>query len=43
MVSEAVAMQIATFRFGIIAEFVGGTTLTRGDRSRFLAEKAARK
>ena len=43
MVSEAVAMQIATFRFGIIAEFVGGTTLARGDRTRLLNEKAARK
>ena len=43
MVSEAVAMQIATFRFGIIAEFVGGTTLARGDRTRLLKEKAARK
>jgi len=43
MVSEAVAMEIATFRFGIISEFVGGVTLSRGDKSRLLKEKSGRK
>jgi len=43
MVSEAVALDVATFRFGIISEFVGGAMLARGERSRLLAEKAARK
>ena len=43
MVTDAVALEIATFRFGIIAEFVGGATLTRGEKSRLLGEKAARK
>jgi putative transposase len=43
MVSEAVATDIATFRFGIISDFVGGAVLARGERERLLIEKAARK
>lgn len=35
--------QIAVFRFGVIAEFVTGATLTRGEKERLLADKCARK
>ena len=35
--------QIAIFRFGVIADFVTGPNLPRGERRRLLAEKCARK
>ncbi len=36
------AMQVATFRFGLIADFVTGTKLGYGEKERLLAEKATR-
>jgi putative transposase len=36
------AMKIATFRFGMIAEFVTGVRLGYGEKERLLAEKAVR-
>jgi putative transposase len=35
--------QIAVFRFGVIADFVTGATLHRGDKNRLLADKCSRK
>jgi putative transposase len=35
-------MQIATFRFGVISDFVGGARLSRGERERLLGEKSER-
>jgi len=35
--------QIAVFRFGVIADFVTGATLHRGEKERLLADKCARK
>jgi putative transposase len=35
--------QIAVFRFGVIAEFVTGATLSRGEKERLLKDKCARK
>lgn len=35
-------MRVATFRFGVIAEFVTGTKLAYGEKERLLAEKACR-
>jgi transposase InsO family protein len=35
--------QVAVFRFGVIADFVAGARLPRGDTRRLLAEKCARK
>ena len=35
-------MQIATFRFGVISDFVGGARLFRGERERLLGEKSGR-
>ena len=35
--------QIAVFRFGVIADFVTGATLDRGEKERLLADKCARK
>ena len=35
-------MQIATFRFGVISDFVGGARLSRGERERLLGEKSDR-
>lgn len=35
-------MQIATFRFGVISDFVGGARLSRGERERLLQEKSER-
>ena len=35
-------MQIATFRFGVISDFVGGARLCRGERERLLLEKSGR-
>lgn len=34
---------VAVFRFGVIADFVAGARLPRGDTRRLLAEKCARK
>lgn len=42
MVDEDMAMKIATFRFGLIADFVTGTRLERGEKERLLTEKTAR-
>lgn len=36
------AMKVATFRFGIIGDFVTGVRLAYGEKERLLAEKAAR-
>ncbi|MCK5883596.1 MAG: DDE-type integrase/transposase/recombinase [Bacteriovoracaceae bacterium] len=36
------AMEIATFRFGIISEFVTGVVLSYGERERLLLEKSSR-
>lgn len=35
-------MKVATFRFGVIADFVTGTKLAYGEKERLLTEKAAR-
>lgn len=35
-------MQVATFRFGVISDFVGGARLSRGERERLLREKSDR-
>lgn len=35
--------QIAVFRFGVIADFVTGATLSRGEKERLLKDKCARK
>ena len=35
--------QIAVFRFGVIADFVTGVKLDRGEKERLLADKCARK
>jgi transposase InsO family protein len=35
-------MQVATFRFGVISDFVGGARLSRGERERLLGEKSER-
>jgi len=35
-------MQIATFRFGVISDFVGGARLSHGERERLLGEKSER-
>ena len=35
--------QVAVFRFGVIADFVTGGELDRGQRKRLFAEKCARK
>ena len=42
MVSEDIATRIATFRFGVIADFVNGTKFERGEKMRLIKEKAAR-
>lgn len=42
MVTDDFAMQLATFRFGVIADFVTGTRLSRGEKLRLLDEKAKR-
>jgi transposase InsO family protein len=41
-VDKDLAMKVATFRFGIIAEFVTGVRLKYGEKERLLAEKAVR-
>ena len=35
--------QVAVFRFGVIADFVTGARLLRGEKRRLLREKCARK
>ena len=35
--------QIAVFRFGVIADFVTGVKLHRGEKERLLADKCGRK
>jgi len=35
-------MQVATFRFGVISDFVGGAHLSRGEKERLLREKSER-
>lgn len=42
MTDEEKKRALATFRFGLIAEFVTGVKLNYGDKSRLLNEKAAR-
>jgi len=42
MVDNDWAIQVASFRFGVIAELVGGTQLSWGEKARILKEKAAR-
>ena len=41
-VDKDLAMKVATFRFGVIAEFVTGVRLKYGEKERLLAEKAVR-
>lgn len=41
-VDKELAMRVATFRFGIISEFVTGVRLKYGEKERLLAEKAVR-
>ena len=43
MTEEKKKMEIATFRFGIIADFVVGVCLSRGDKEKLLREKISRK
>lgn len=40
---EELKKQIAVFRYGVIADFVGGVTLPRGEKRKQLQEKCARK
>src|SRR5512143_469744 len=35
-------MQVATFRFGVISDFVGGADLSGGEKERLLGEKSER-
>ena len=35
--------RIAVFRYGVIADFAGGTVLSRGERTRLIRDKCARK
>lgn len=42
MISDDMAMKIATFRFGVIADFVTGARLAYGERARLIQEKANR-
>lgn len=39
---EDAAMKVATFRFGVIADFVTGVRLAYGEKERLLVEKSAR-
>lgn len=39
---DDLAMKVATFRFGVIAEFVTGVRLAHGEKERLLLEKAIR-
>ena len=42
MLPDDLAMAVATFRFGVIADFVTGARLAYGERERLLREKTAR-
>jgi transposase InsO family protein len=42
MIADDLDMKTATFRFGIIADFVTGARLARGEKERLLGEKAER-
>lgn len=42
MTEEEKKIEIATFRFGVIADFVVGVRLSRGDKEKLLKEKALR-
>lgn len=39
---EEMKKQVAVFRFGVIADFVDGTTLSRGETKKLMREKCAR-
>jgi transposase InsO family protein len=41
--NDELALRIATFRFGVISDFVGGVRLARGEKERLLRAKAERK
>ena len=41
--TENEKQRVAIFRFSVIHEFVGGATLSRGERKQLLKEKCARK
>lgn len=43
MLTEDLAMEVATFRFGIIADFVTGVRLAYGEREKLLQEKTGRR
>ena len=40
---EELKKAVAVFRYGVIADFVGGVTLPRGERRKRMQEKCARK
>ncbi len=40
---EEMKKQVAVFRFGVIADFVDGTTLSRGETKKLMREKCVRK
>ena len=42
MLTEDLAMEIATFRFGVIADFVTGVRLGYGEREKLMVQKVAR-
>ena len=42
MVSEDIAMKVATFRFGVVADFVTGAKFEHGEKMRLVREKSAR-
>lgn len=42
MESKNKKLEVATFRFGVIADFVNGTRLDSGERERLLLEKVQR-
>ena len=39
---EEMKKWVAVFRFGVIADFVDGTTLSRGETKKLMREKCAR-
>ena len=43
MKSDELGQKVATFRFGVISDFVGGVRLAHGEKERLLKEKAQRK
>jgi hypothetical protein len=42
VVDEKLKLEIAKFRFGVIADFVTGVRLGRGERERIMREKCSR-